>query len=185
MGFSNGWAEFAAKKPPPLVPSSLIASWEATGPPRRLWSPPAMVVRSRAPCRFCTTPVATSTIAKTNASGNSTRTTIRVRSTQKLPTVSVRARVKPRIRAATTAMPTAADTKFCTASPLIWTRCPTPGSPGYDCQSVLVTKATAVLNAWPPVIRGVPRESGSWFCRRRKPYRNSTQTAEKARTPLR
>ena len=32
VGFSNGWAELALKKPPPLVPSSLIASWKATGP---------------------------------------------------------------------------------------------------------------------------------------------------------
>ena len=26
LGFSNGWAAFALKKPPPLVPRSLIAS---------------------------------------------------------------------------------------------------------------------------------------------------------------
>ena len=32
VGFSNGWAELTLKKPPPLVPSILIASWEATGP---------------------------------------------------------------------------------------------------------------------------------------------------------
>ena len=32
VGFSNGCAEFAPKKPPPLVPSNLIASCEATGP---------------------------------------------------------------------------------------------------------------------------------------------------------
>ena len=32
VGFSNGWAEFVLKNPPPLVPSSLIASCEATGP---------------------------------------------------------------------------------------------------------------------------------------------------------
>ncbi len=32
VGFSNGCAELALKKPPPLVPSILIASWEATGP---------------------------------------------------------------------------------------------------------------------------------------------------------
>ena len=31
VGFSNGCAEFAAKMPPPLVPSSLMASCEATG----------------------------------------------------------------------------------------------------------------------------------------------------------
>jgi len=33
VGFSNGWEELALKNPPPLVPSSLIASWLATGPP--------------------------------------------------------------------------------------------------------------------------------------------------------
>ncbi len=32
MGFSNGCAELALKKPPPLVPSCLIASCDATGP---------------------------------------------------------------------------------------------------------------------------------------------------------
>ncbi|MDT4875264.1 hypothetical protein FQZ97_1106190 [compost metagenome] len=31
-GFSNGCAELALKKPPPLVPSILMASCEATGP---------------------------------------------------------------------------------------------------------------------------------------------------------
>ena len=32
VGFSNGIAELTLKKPPPLVPSILIASWPATGP---------------------------------------------------------------------------------------------------------------------------------------------------------
>ena len=32
VGFSNGWAELALKKPPPLLPISLIHSWEAIGP---------------------------------------------------------------------------------------------------------------------------------------------------------
>ena len=32
VGFSYGMAELTLKKPPPLVPSSLIASCEATGP---------------------------------------------------------------------------------------------------------------------------------------------------------
>ncbi|MNY45387.1 hypothetical protein D3C86_1804850 [compost metagenome] len=34
--FSNGCAELALKKPPPLVPSSLMASWDATGPMARV-----------------------------------------------------------------------------------------------------------------------------------------------------
>jgi hypothetical protein len=32
VGFSNGWALLALKKPPPLVPSSLMIYCEATGP---------------------------------------------------------------------------------------------------------------------------------------------------------
>ena len=46
----------------------------------------------------------------------------RVRSTQKLPSLSVRDRVNPRIIAIATTRPTAADMKFCTASPDIWVR---------------------------------------------------------------
>jgi hypothetical protein len=36
VGFSYGWAELALKKPPPLVPSILMASCEATGPMARV-----------------------------------------------------------------------------------------------------------------------------------------------------
>ena len=43
VGFSNGWAELTLKKPPPLVPSSLIASWEATGPIAIFCSRPVIV----------------------------------------------------------------------------------------------------------------------------------------------
>ena len=32
VGFSNGWAEFVLKNPPPFVPSCLMATWLATGP---------------------------------------------------------------------------------------------------------------------------------------------------------
>ena len=47
---------------------------------------------------------------------------MRVRSTQKFPSVSAPRRVMPRMMATTTAMPAAADTKFCTVSPTIWLR---------------------------------------------------------------
>ena len=55
-------------------------------------------------------------------SGSSTRTTLRVRSTQKFPIVAERRRTRPRISATATASPTAAETKFCTVSPAIWVR---------------------------------------------------------------
>ena len=71
---------------------------------------------------FWITPQATSTIANTNASGSRMRSVVRTRSTQKLPIVRCPARARPRISATITAMPTAAETKFCTVSPTIWVR---------------------------------------------------------------
>ena len=79
--------------------------------------------------RFCTAPIAIRATAASTASGSSTRTVMRTRSTQKLPTRSVRDRVKPRMRATATAMPTAADTKFWTARPAICVRWPIVASP--------------------------------------------------------
>ena len=74
------------------------------------------------PCVFWITPLASSTIANTNASGSRMRSVVRTRSTQKLPIVRWPARDRPRIRATITAMPAAADTKFWTVSPTIWVR---------------------------------------------------------------
>ena len=59
VGFSNGWALFALKKPPPFVPSILIASCEATGPMARTCFAPSSVVSSRYGSRFCSTPCET------------------------------------------------------------------------------------------------------------------------------
>ena len=42
VGFSLGEAEFAFTKPPPLVPSSLIASCDAIGPPVIVWAKPSI-----------------------------------------------------------------------------------------------------------------------------------------------
>ncbi len=55
-------------------------------------------------------------------SGSSSRNTARVTSTQKLPSLSVRDRVKPRIIAIATTRPTAADMNCCTVRPVIWVR---------------------------------------------------------------
>ena len=40
VGFSNGKAELTLKKPPPLVPSCLIATCDAAGPSASVWPPP-------------------------------------------------------------------------------------------------------------------------------------------------
>ena len=61
LGFSNGWAEFGPKKPPPLVPSCLIATRAATGPTAiDLCSPRSSVVAWTACSKVIGTPVATS-----------------------------------------------------------------------------------------------------------------------------
>ncbi|MCY1228403.1 hypothetical protein D9M72_407180 [compost metagenome] len=125
LGFSNGCAELALKYPPPLVPRTLIASCEATGPPGMLWLMPVAWLVTSVDQKFWTTPPITSTTAAAAASGSRTRKLVRARSTQKLPSRSVRVRAMPRIRATATTMPTAADRKFCTASRDICTKIPT------------------------------------------------------------
>ena len=79
--------------------------------------------------RFCTAPIAIRATAAINASGTRTRTVVRTRSAQKLPSRSVRDLVKPRISATATEMPTAAETKFWTARPAICVRWPMVASP--------------------------------------------------------
>jgi hypothetical protein len=125
FGFSKGWAALAFSGPPPLVPSSLMDSWLANGPPAMAWLAPSSVRPTVKPWRFWITPWLTNTSANTKASGTRMRVVARVRSTQKLPTVAERRRVRPRIRAIATARPTPADTKFWTARPVIWVRCET------------------------------------------------------------
>ena len=72
--------------------------------------------------KFWMTPCEQKTRAATKASGSSTYSVARVRSTQKFPIRSASCRANPRISAMATAMPAAADAKFCTASAAIWTR---------------------------------------------------------------
>ncbi len=121
-------------------------------------------------------------MAITKAIGRRMRTVVRVRSTQKLPMVRADRRARLRMSAAASAMPTAADTKFCTASPDIWTRWPIVDSPEYDCQLVLVTKLTAVLKAIFGMTLGRPLARGSQVCTRWNRYSASTETRLKAST---
>ncbi len=46
---SNGWAELALKKPPPFVPTCLIATWLAAGPRAIVWRAPSRVWRGDGP----------------------------------------------------------------------------------------------------------------------------------------
>ncbi len=72
FGFSYGCAELTLKKPPPLVPSCLMATWLATGPCAIVCLAPSSVVASTYWLRFCGTPSAMSANATTIDSGSST-----------------------------------------------------------------------------------------------------------------
>ena len=126
VGFSKGCALLALKKPPPLVPHSLMISCEATGPCAiTCLACTVAAVCGSTSCtrsyglRFCTTPCDTSSSAPTMQNGSSTHSVARVMSTQKLPSVSRSRAAMPRMNAIASAMPTAADTKLWYASPAI------------------------------------------------------------------
>ena len=70
--FSNGIAELTLKKPPPFVPSCLIAIWEATGPRAIVCLAPSSVVAVKAPPSVWSTPWETRIRATMIDSGNST-----------------------------------------------------------------------------------------------------------------
>ena len=72
LGFSKGCAELALKKPPPLSPTSLIASWLATGPSAMTCFAPSSVVASTEALSVCGTPSAAKASATTIDSGRST-----------------------------------------------------------------------------------------------------------------
>ena len=72
--------------------------------------------------KFWITPWLTSARARISDSGSSTYSVLRTMSVQKLPSVALQWRASPRINANSTAMPVAADTKFCTVSASICVR---------------------------------------------------------------
>ena len=77
VGFSSGCAELTLKKPPPLVPSCLMATWLAAGPTATIWVLTTVEsawngwtsVTSREAAMVCTTPCDTSSSDSTTASG--------------------------------------------------------------------------------------------------------------------
>ena len=151
VGFSNGWAEFVLKKPPPLVPRCLMATWDAAGPTASVCSvtvtfsvtglPWASLTGAPEGSSFgwstttgwtsatflygasvCTTPCDTRASATISDRGSRMYSVPRTVSTQKLPIVEVVRRAIPRIRATSTAIPDAAERKFCTVRPSICVR---------------------------------------------------------------
>ena len=82
VGFSSGWEELALRKPPPLLPSSLIHSCEAIGPYAMVCCAPSRVVIVWGVLHVWGTPCQTRTRAPTRAIGSRMYSTPRVRSTQ-------------------------------------------------------------------------------------------------------
>ena len=147
VGFSNGCAALALKKPPPLVPSCLIASWLATGPIAMVCFAPSSVVTSRYGRKFWMAPCWIRISATSSESGSSTYRVPRTRSAQKFPSRPADRRAMPRTSATASAMPTAAEMKLWNASWLIWEKYDIIDSPEYDCQFVFVVNEAAVSNA--------------------------------------
>ena len=126
VGFSNGCAEFTLKKPPPFVPSCLIAICEAAGPSGSSCSVTGLPVRvggrveqrhrlvgarSSAPRPARPAP------ARARARAAAGRRACCARGRPRSCRSRRRARARmPRISATSTAMPVAAETKFCTVS---------------------------------------------------------------------
>ena len=70
VGFSNGKAELTLKKPPPLVPSCLIAICDAAGPRASVCVPPVSVVTVSDPLSVWITPWETRIRAPRKESGS-------------------------------------------------------------------------------------------------------------------
>src|ERR1017187_9315121 len=77
FGLSNGCAELALKKPPPLLPMSLMTSCEATGPPTIVWCAPDSVVTVWKAEKFSIAPLAIRMMAPRIDRGSSSRMTAR------------------------------------------------------------------------------------------------------------
>ena len=129
VGFSYGCAEFALKKPPPFVPSSLIASWEAMGPCGIFWTAPSSVVTVSVALKFWMTPCDIRTTAPARLMGRRTHSVARTRSDQKFPIPLLSTRATPRTKAIAIAMPVAAEAKLWTARPAIWVKSDIVDSP--------------------------------------------------------
>ena len=122
---SNGWAEFTLKKPPPLVPSCLIAIWTGDRAARDgLLRSPGCRGRSRSAPRGLHDALGHQHDGDEHATAaGGCRAT---RAHQVDPEVAELVRAwtgrSPRISATSTAMPTAADTKFWKSARSIWVR---------------------------------------------------------------
>lgn len=118
--FSSGWVELGPKKPPPFVPSCLIATKAAAGPRAMVCTAPSSVVTVAAPSKLIGTPRRAMKQATIIARGSRTQNDARWRSRKKLPMLACPP--MPRAKAASAAMPVAAETNCSHISPPSWAR---------------------------------------------------------------
>ena len=119
MGFSNGCEELVLKKPPPFVPSCLIATWDAAGPWAMVCALPSRVVAVVYVIEVLNHALRAEEQRPDQRERQQDIYRAANHSTQKLPMVFCWRRASPRTSAMATAMPAAADTKFCTVRPTI------------------------------------------------------------------
>jgi len=104
VGFSNGCAALALKKPPPLVPSILIESGRPPGRRRWFCLAPSSVVASNIGAERLRNALPDQEQRVDDADRHQDISVQRVTSTQKLPMVRIDDREKPRISATASAM---------------------------------------------------------------------------------
>ena len=182
LGFSNGWAELALKKPPPLLPSSLIASWLATGPPVQHLGVPGERLHRRV-----------GEVLDHPAGEQQDRGHERQRQQdaqgaagQVDPEVAratpLRTRTKPRMSATAMAMPTAADRKFCTARPAICAVKPSVDSPGVGLPVGVGDEGDRGVEGHPERQPGMSRLIGRCGLAEQEPISRTMLTSEKPTT---
>ena len=149
VGFSNGCAAFALKKPPPFVPSCLIALLARHRPHRdRL-----LRALERRDLEVRREVLDHALLHEQQREHERERQQHVERAAHEVdPEVADAsradaARAMPRTNATATAMPTAADTKLWNASCVICEKYDIVVSPPYDCQFVFVVNDAAVSNA--------------------------------------
>ncbi len=149
VGFSNGCAELALKKPPPLVPSCLIASWLATGPMAIVCLAPSSVWTSRYGRKFWIDAL----LHEQQCEDERERQEDVERAAHEVgpevaePAGATAARCPGPARPPPPRPPR--PTRSCgSASWVIWEKYDIVVSPEYDCQLVFVVNDAAVSNAW-------------------------------------
>ena len=125
VGFSKGCAALALKKPPPLVPSILIATWLATGPSAIVCFAPSSVRGvdiGAERLRDALPDVGTARQTGCRAAAARRACNARDIDPERCRSVRADARENPRMIAMAIAMPVAAERKFWWVRPSIWVR---------------------------------------------------------------